>query len=140
MKHLLNLEKYPLDNPESESYRALIERCKADIENDGMFTLPDFIWPTVAQEAAVAPIAETEASLHSREHNVYFKDSVEGLAADHPALRKVCGVNTLHRVVPIVGDRSRVVSIFSFFDRPDVVFSPKDQVRFYGRATKQSHE
>ena len=267
MKHLLNLERYPLDNPESESYRALVERCKADIENDGMFTLPDFIWPTVAQAAAdaVAPIAETEAFLHSREHNVYFKDSVEGLAEDHPALRKVktithticadqilnnpvielyewepfasflaatmgkqnlypmqdplarvnvqiskeggalnwhfdrseftttillqapdvggeleyrkdlrtsddpnydgivsvlngedsevkrdklspgalnvfCGVNTLHRVMPIIGDRSRIVSIFSFFDRPDVVFTPKDQVRFYGRASNQSHE
>jgi hypothetical protein len=28
--------------------------CKADIESDGMFTLPGFIWPTVAQEAADA--------------------------------------------------------------------------------------
>jgi hypothetical protein len=56
------------------------------------------------------------------------------------ALNMFCGVNTLHRVVPIVGDRTRVVSIFSFFDRPDVVFSPKDQIRFYGRTTKKSHE
>ena len=37
MKHLLNLEKYPLDNPESPSYRALVERCKADIKNEGMY-------------------------------------------------------------------------------------------------------
>ena len=56
-----------------------------------MFTLTDFIWPTVAQDAAnaAAPIAETEAFLNSREHNVYFKDSVEGLAEGHTALRKV---------------------------------------------------
>ena len=50
------------------------------------------------------------------------------------ALNVFCGVNTLHRVMPIVGERRRIVSIFSFFDRPGVIFSRKDRVRFYGRA------
>ena len=49
------------------------------------------------------------------------------------ALNVFCGVNTLHRVMPIIGERPRIVSIFSFFGRPGVVFSPKDQIRFYGR-------
>lgn len=44
------------------------------------------------------------------------------------------GKNTPHRVGTVEGDTARVIAVFSFFDRPGVVFSPEEQIGFYGRA------
>ena len=43
--------------------------------------------------SAVAPAMAAESFRHARSHNIYFRDSVEGLADDHPALAKVETVN-----------------------------------------------
>lgn len=50
------------------------------------------------------------------------------------ALNVFQGVNTLHRVVPVNGDKERLVAIFAFFVRPAVTMPAKEQVGFYGRA------
>ena len=50
------------------------------------------------------------------------------------ALNVFQGVNTLHRVVPVKGDKERLVAIFAFFDRPGVTMTTQEQVGFYGRA------
>jgi hypothetical protein len=44
------------------------------------------------------------------------------------------GKNTAHRVSPVVGDRERLIAVFSYYERPGVVFSKEDQIGFYGRA------
>ena len=44
------------------------------------------------------------------------------------------GRNTAHRVTAVTGSRQRVVAVFSYFDRPGVVFSHSERVGFYGRA------
>lgn len=44
------------------------------------------------------------------------------------------GKNTAHRVTPVRGTTQRIVTVFSFFDRPGVVFTPEEQIGFYGRA------
>ena len=44
------------------------------------------------------------------------------------------GRNTAHRVTPVSGSRQRVIAVFSYFDRPGVVFSHRERVGFYGRA------
>lgn len=261
MKHLLDLDTYPLDRPESPEYAALVARCKARLAADGMFDLPGFMRPEVTKAAADAskPAMATASFRHARQHNIYFRDSVEGLPDDHPALAKVetvnhtlCadqltgnpvidiydwppfadflaatmgkaylypmedamarvnvqasrdgealnwhfdrseftttillqapevggeleyrsnlrsaddpnydgvaallrgedpevkkiklatgalnvfrGVNTLHRVVQVKGAVERIVAIFSFFDRPGVTMTAKEQTGFYGRA------
>jgi hypothetical protein len=43
------------------------------------------------------------------------------------------GKNTLHRVNPPVGDRDRLIAIFSYYERPGVNFSAEERVGFYGR-------
>ena len=43
------------------------------------------------------------------------------------------GINTPHRVTPIEGKRARIIAVFSYFDRPGVVFSASEQTGFYGR-------
>ena len=44
------------------------------------------------------------------------------------------GHNTAHRVSPVQGDRARIIAVFSYFDRPGVVFSDQERFGFYGRS------
>jgi len=261
MNHLVDLDTYPLDRPDSAAYADLVARCKARLTREGMFDLPGFLRPEVTKLAAEAtkPAMARESFRHARSHNIYFRDTVEGLAPDHPALTKVetinhtlCadqltgnpilsvydwppfaaflaatmdkpalypmadamarvnvqatrdgealnwhfdrseftttillqapevggeleyrsnlrsatepnfdgvaavlrdadpqvkkirlgtgalnvfrGVNTLHRVVQVKGPVERIVAIFSFYDRPGVVMTAKEQQGFYGRS------
>ena len=44
------------------------------------------------------------------------------------------GKNTAHRVTPIRGERARIITVFSYFERPGVLFSDEERIGFYGRA------
>ena len=44
------------------------------------------------------------------------------------------GKNTVHRVTPVEGDRDRIVAVFSYYERPGVLFSAEERIGFYGRA------
>ena len=43
------------------------------------------------------------------------------------------GRNTAHRVTPVVGDRARIIAVFSYYETPDVTFSDAERLGFYGR-------
>ena len=43
------------------------------------------------------------------------------------------GKNTVHRVTPVVGERDRIVAVFSYYERPGVLFSAEERIGFYGR-------
>lgn len=95
MKRLIDLETYPLDQPASPAYAALVANCRKRLAADGMFELPGFLHADVTAAAADAakPAMTTESYRHARQHNIYFRDTVEGLSADHPAMAKVETVN-----------------------------------------------
>jgi hypothetical protein len=44
------------------------------------------------------------------------------------------GRNTIHRVTPVSGERDRIIAVFSYYPRPDVLFSAEERMGFYGRA------
>lgn len=44
------------------------------------------------------------------------------------------GKNTPHRVTPVEGARDRMVAVFSYYEKPDVMFSNEERIGFYGRA------
>ena len=45
------------------------------------------------------------------------------------------GKNTAHRVTPGQGHaKSAIVAVFSYYERPGVMFSKEEQIGFYGRA------
>ncbi|MEL7463083.1 MAG: 2OG-Fe(II) oxygenase [Pseudomonadota bacterium] len=90
MREIIDLEAYPIDQPDAPAALRLVEDCRARLAADGMFTLDGFMRPE-AVAAALAPLKpkfETESFLHQRSHNIYFKDEVDGLSPDHPALAK----------------------------------------------------
>ena len=261
MRHILDLDRYPLDKPGSQHWLALVEKCQSDLANDGMFNLEGFIKIGALAKAVaeLKPVIDTLSFVHKRRHNIYFKKEIAGLNANHPALamtetinHTVCydqipnsipawiyewppfivflaacmnketlfpmrdalarvnvmayrdgeqlnwhfdrseftttlllqapelggdfvyrsdlrsdenpnydgvvkllsgeddqvktlklsagtlnvfrGKNTAHKVSTIKGQRERIIAVFSYFDRPGVVFSKEDQIGFYGRA------
>lgn len=98
MNHLLDLERYPLDRLEAPETRALIARCQADLEAEGMFDLEGFVRRGAIERCAeeLRPRMARDAFTHKRRHNVYFRPDVPGLPPDHPALREV---ETVHHTL-----------------------------------------
>lgn len=60
--------------------------------------------------------------------------AVQQIRLAEGALNVFRGKNTAHRVTPVEGDQMRVISVFSFFDRPGVMFTEEERLGFYGRA------
>ena len=95
MREILDLDRFPLDRPGTNSWNDLVERCRSDLAATGMFNLEGFVRPDGLSRAMVEikPVMETLSFVHKRSHNIYFRKDVPGLAADHPALRKVDTIN-----------------------------------------------
>ena len=70
-------------------------RCRADLERDGLFNLVGLMRADVVDSLVrdLQPRFATEAFTHRRSHNIYFLPDVDGLPADHPALRELVTVN-----------------------------------------------
>ncbi len=88
MRDILDLDRFPIDQPGSQAYDALVESCQAEMDAEGMFSLHGFMRPEIAQKVA-DDVADDMASIafhHARKHNVYFKKEIPGLDPTHPAL------------------------------------------------------
>lgn len=114
MTHLIDLEKYPLDRSESAEYAALVASCKARLSQEGMFDLPGFLLADVTKAAvkAIQPVMKTDSYRHARSHNIYFRDEVDGLSDDHPALAKVETVN--HTLCADQLEQNAVVQLYDW--------------------------
>lgn len=88
MQDIIDLDTYPLDKPGTQGYDALVARCRRALARDGMFDLAGFLRPK-ALEQALAEVAakQHQAFTHARDHNIYFRKEIPGLAPDHPALK-----------------------------------------------------
>ena len=95
MRAILDLDRYPMDQPGIAAWQAMVDRCKADLVRDGMFNLEGFLRPGAIAKAMgeIAPVMERLSFLHKRSHNIYFRKEVPGLAPDHPALKLVDTIN-----------------------------------------------
>lgn len=91
MRHLLDLQRYPIDRLDSAEAKALVARCQTDLDAQGMFDLEGFVRREVIEACAeeVRPRMDSESYTHKRSHNVYFQKEVSGVSPDHPALRQV---------------------------------------------------
>ncbi|WP_170421916.1 HalD/BesD family halogenase [Ruegeria arenilitoris] len=89
MRDILDLERFPLDQPGSEAWKDLVKSCRRDLAQEGMFNLEGLLHRDVARRAVadMRPRFDTEAFLHQRRHNIYFK-KIADLPDDHPALQE----------------------------------------------------
>lgn len=114
MHRLLDLDRYPLDQPESEFYKALVRRCQADLVENGMFNLDGLLCLDACQKAVeeITPIMQAASFTHRRKHNIYFLKDVPELDPDHPALHQVETIN--HTVCADQILDSIVVRVYEF--------------------------
>ena len=61
-------------------------------------------------------------------------NEVKTLKLNAGTLNVFKGKNTLHRVTPCKGPRDRYIAVFSYYERPGVMFTKEEQIGFYGRA------
>ena len=89
MHELLDLENFPINHPHSEKYKCLVTRCREELSSTGMFNLDRFVKPESADNAAteLTEAFSHRSFTHSREHNIYFKNSIDDLPKNHPALQ-----------------------------------------------------
>jgi len=92
---LIDLQTYPLNQPDSPAWQALVQRCCAELDGVGMFELPGFLKAQALADcvAAITPRMASASAEIRRDHNIYFLDRVEGLPEDHPALKKITTIN-----------------------------------------------
>ncbi|MCG8325833.1 MAG: hypothetical protein MI673_09965, partial [Thiotrichales bacterium] len=90
MEDFLDLDRFPIHDLEAPAGRALVEDCRSELERRGLFNLDGFLRPAGLEQCVreVVPVLAAESYLHRQNHNIYFLPEVEGLAPDHPALRK----------------------------------------------------
>ena len=95
MRKTLDLDRWPLDALGGAAGQALVARCREELRDVGMFSVDALIRPDALKTAVaeVAPVLDTAAFTHSRDHNIYFDDEIDGLAPDHPASRRFTTVN-----------------------------------------------
>jgi hypothetical protein len=43
------------------------------------------------------------------------------------------GRNTAHKVSTVKGRRERLIAVFTYYEKPGVMFSREEQIGFYGR-------
>jgi len=95
MRHLLDLQRYPIDRLDTPEAKALVARCQADLAAEGMFDLEGLVHRDVIEACAdeLRPRLDRESFTHKRSHNVYFQKTVPGAPLGHPALREVDTTN-----------------------------------------------
>ena len=59
---------------------------------------------------------------------------IRSLALTAGTLNVFKGRNTAHRTSPVIGPRERMIAVFSYYERPGVLFSEEERIGFYGRA------
>jgi len=86
---LVNLDEYPIADPESPAFAALVKRIATRYASDGTCLLPGFLKPeAVALMASEATVAAGESFRCDGTHNVYLESDNADLPADHPRRRR----------------------------------------------------
>lgn len=90
MEFWLNLDRHPIHDLASSVGQTLLERCRRQLAERGMFELDGLVRPHALAHCVgeVQPLFTSAAFTHRRRHNIYFKDHIRGFAADHPALKR----------------------------------------------------
>ena len=72
MRHILDLDRYPLDQPGTPAWEALVAKCRADLAKDGMYNLPGFVRAEALRRAVdeIRPVMDTLSFTHKRRHNI----------------------------------------------------------------------
>ena len=134
MRQVVDLDRWPLGALDGPVGQSLVSRCREDLHDAGMFSLPGLIRPEALRTcvAEVADLFESASFTHARDHNIYFDDEIESLDAGHPALRRFTTVNRT-----ICGDQipaSTIEWVYEWQPLIDFLAAAMDKPRLYPMA------
>ena len=95
IEDLINLDRFPLNDPNGERYQELVSRCQGDLAEMGMFSLEGFLRNDALHRCVKELSARlaAEAYTHRRTHNIYFDDRITEIPPQHPARQRLETVN-----------------------------------------------
>ena len=84
LKDVVNLNRYPVDDVNTQEFRSLLKKTRDTYDKDGIVTLPNFI----LQEAIEKSVAEVERAKGSEwftksTHNVFLDSGDDAFSKDH---------------------------------------------------------
>ena len=134
MRRILDLDCFPLDRLDDVRGRELLARCRRELRDTGMFSLAGLIRPEALERciSEVRLLLGTVAFTHSREHNIYFDDDIEGLEASHPALGRFRTTN--HTVCGDLIPSSLITRVYEWQPLIDFLAATMDKPRLYPMA------
>jgi len=81
----VDLDRYPINDPASRAYRALVQTCREQLRSDGVAQLAGFLTPAaVSQMLTVASQLAGQAWASDQTHTVYFEPADDSAGPDHP--------------------------------------------------------
>ncbi len=84
LSDVVDLDRYPIDRPDSDEYRALIADARRELADDGAFVLDGFVRATAIGRILPAVDAIEEHAFHAtKHHNVYLRADDLAFAPDH---------------------------------------------------------
>ncbi len=88
IQDVIDLERYPLDHPESERYGRVLAECRENLRSHGCMVVPGFV-RAEALPLLVAEADEVADAAHRsyNDTNVYFSADDESLPKSHPRRR-----------------------------------------------------
>lgn len=82
---VVDMERYPIDDPDRPGYRALVQACRDQLRDTGAAHLPGFVTPAAAGEMiALAGGLAGAAWASNQTHTVYFQPADASAGPDHP--------------------------------------------------------
>ena len=134
MRELLDLDRFPLDRRGSDLGQELLSRCRCELGQHGMFSLPEFVRPEALRQCVdeVAPILERDAFTHAREHNIYFDDAISDIEPTHPALGRFRTVN--HTICADQFPDGTITRIYEWQPLVDFLAATMNKPRLYPMA------
>lgn len=82
---IIDLDRYPIHDLQSEQGQALVQRCRTSLAKEGACVLEGFITPdAVARMVAIADSLDDKAWVTDRPHTVYFEEVDPAVPAAHP--------------------------------------------------------
>eukprot|EP00091_Calanus_sinicus_P001419 TRINITY_DN11400_c0_g1_i1.p1 TRINITY_DN11400_c0_g1~~TRINITY_DN11400_c0_g1_i1.p1 ORF type:complete len:133 (-),score=30.70 TRINITY_DN11400_c0_g1_i1:33-431(-) len=84
LRDVVNLDRYPVDDVNTQEFRTLLKKTRDTYEKDGIVTLPNFI----LQDAIEKSVAEVERAKGSEwftksTHNVFLDSGDDSFSKDH---------------------------------------------------------
>ncbi len=85
LKDVVDLERYPIDDPQSDRYQTLVAGCQADLAAVGASVMEGFVRADAIDRIVAQVEPREHLAFHKvKHHNVYLEADDPDFAEDHP--------------------------------------------------------